>query len=452
MITVHICLNDIFGVAVACEVIFYPGDTPFINGSALAVSGVRSIVIDGDGNGSVMLLPGRYTVRFSRITGNTDALIILVPEAEGEYQLQELICGGNWILPMRDFLQKAKNLGDVADPAAAFAAIKQGATANASGVVQLATQTEVNAGAEAAKAVTPATLAARLAGIEGGGEVLKFITVANTAVRLALTAPQVHVGDLVEQLDTRDVYQVLDTALLDQEAGFVLVGTRAATTGGGGSGGGVGIEGIVAYWRLDEESGVRVDASGNAMEFSDTNGVGFVAGVIGNAANFDGTNYLLSPDLGAITAGFTLALWAKFDPGAQVYQTPDTALPTLATCSAFDLQFALSSVLTGSPVWYLHTGGGLGAEILAPAPTDNGWHHYVLAVDAAGNVAIYIDAVAVASATVNAASRFANMRLGAKDNFFIGAIDEVGLWLRGLTAGEISRLYNGGAGKTYPFN
>lgn len=148
MSTVHICLNDIFGVAVACEVIFYPGDTPFFNGSALAVSGARSIRLDAGGNGSVTLLPGRYMVRFLGITGNTDTLQIFVPNEEGVYQLAELL-GGE---APQDFLRKSQNLSDVADPAIAFDAIKQAATATTAGVVCLASQAEVDSGTNTPKA------------------------------------------------------------------------------------------------------------------------------------------------------------------------------------------------------------------------------------------------------------------------------------------------------------
>ena len=161
MSNVHICLKDILGVAVKCEVIFYPGDTPFQNGTALAVSGRRSLWLGDDGTGSATLAAGRYTVRFGGLTGNTDTLIIEVPNDGATYELTALICAGNWIVPYRDFLQGAKNLADVADAGAAFGNIKQPATTAATGVVALATVAEVNAGADAAKVVTPATLVAR---------------------------------------------------------------------------------------------------------------------------------------------------------------------------------------------------------------------------------------------------------------------------------------------------
>ena len=91
MNTVNICLHDIFGVAVKCEVIFDPEDTPFANGAALAVSRSCSVWLDAEGQGCATLLPGNYIVRFSGITSNTDTLHILVPEAEGDYRLTDLV-------------------------------------------------------------------------------------------------------------------------------------------------------------------------------------------------------------------------------------------------------------------------------------------------------------------------------------------------------------------------
>jgi hypothetical protein len=234
MSTVHICLKDIFDVAVACNVIFYPEDTPFFSGSALAVSGAHSILIDADGTGSITLLPGRYTVRFAKITGNTDTLIILVPTGDGVYELKDLICAGNWVLPLRDLLQISKNLSDVADPAAAFAAIKQPATAVTPGVVQLAAQAEVDAGTDAAKAVTPATLqnAAKWGTKADASQLPKYLTVANAAARLALTSAQVNVGDAVRELDSMVIYQVVELDKLGTEDGFNswVAGALYATT------------------------------------------------------------------------------------------------------------------------------------------------------------------------------------------------------------------------------
>ncbi|GEM_PF-2660378 len=274
MSTVHICLKDILGVSVKCEVIFYPGDTPFQNGAALAVSGRRSVWLDAQGNGETELLAGSYAVRFGGITGNTDTLIIQVPDDTATHELTALITAGNWALPMRDWMQREKNLADVADAPAAFAAIKQAATSAATGVVALATQAEVDAGSDTAKAVTPATLAgaaavaslattlatkadatavaslattlatkadatavanlatilatkadaASLAAKADASALAQTVTVADSAALFALGKSDVKVGDRVVvtagDTGTTEYYEVIDTANLGGHAAF----------------------------------------------------------------------------------------------------------------------------------------------------------------------------------------------------------------------------------------
>lgn len=69
--------------------------------------------------------------------------------------------GANWfitqanLVPGTDFLVPASNLSEVASPATAFANIKQPATDTTTGVVELATPTEVITGNDSARAVTP---------------------------------------------------------------------------------------------------------------------------------------------------------------------------------------------------------------------------------------------------------------------------------------------------------
>ena len=358
MSTVQICLNDILGVAVACEVIFYPGDTPFFSGSALAVSGARSIRLDAGGDGSVMLLPGRYAVRFSGITGNTDTLLILVPNDTAVYPLTELICGGNWVLPLRDFLLKTRNLADVANPALAFNAIKQAANAASAGVVQLATQAEVDAGMDAVKAVTPATLAATS---RWAANKSKLVTVADAASRFALTAVQVSVSDLVEQLDTHAVFAVLDTAQLAHETGYVQAGIRPTPPP-------TLADGLLAFWNLDETSGVRLDAAGNGHDLSDVNGMGCIGGKIGNAASSDGTMAFTTGDDFELRnlSGYSVFCW---------YNSTDTTAGGAI----------ISDWIDG---WEFSTNTGNGGFFVAgldsltgPFLQDGNWHHIGLVKD-----------------------------------------------------------------------
>ncbi len=439
MSTVHICLNDIFGVAVACEVIFYPGDTPFINGAALAVSGARSIRLDAGGNGEVALLPGRYTVRFLGITGNTDALQILVPREEGVYQLAELV-GGE--LP-RDFLQKSKNLSDVADPATAFEAIKQAATAESAGVICLATQEEVDAGTDTTKAISPETFA-NAAKWATAGEGVRLVSVADAAERLALAATQVAVGNLVEQTDTRTVYQVLDVAMLNQETGYVEIGVRPAPTSLNTA--------LLAFWNLDEESGVRVDATGNGHDLSDINGATSVPGVIGNAAYSDGNQSLGSGYDFALRdfSSFSVLTWFKCAPGE-------------GNALINDYADGWGIYATGGPssppaLIYFWNGSTSNGTCYMQAPTDlrdNAWHQIGL-VRNGDQCTLYVDGLAVETVTATLDTPFPVDVLNLLGNYDgndrgAGAIDLTGVWERALSDAEVAALYNNGNGLAYPF-
>ena len=109
MSTVHISLRDILGAAVSCNVAFKPADTPFADGDTMTVSGSRSVRVNSSGIGRATLEPGQYTVRFLGIPGNTDTLSIVVPEAELDYSLTELLASGaNVLTPSPDYLRRVE--------------------------------------------------------------------------------------------------------------------------------------------------------------------------------------------------------------------------------------------------------------------------------------------------------------------------------------------------------
>ena len=567
MSTVHLCLNDIFGVAVACEVIFQPGDTPFLNGAgALAVSGARSIRLDAEGNGSVTLLPGRYAVRFAGITNNTDTLLILVPDDDAEYALSSLICGGNWVLPLRDFLQKSRNLGDVADAAAAFAAIKQEASETASGVVQLASEAEVEAGTDTTKAVTPATLrsvlgnpagrmgyepkSAAFTALAGGAYALDT---SNGSFDVTIDAA-LPVGGFVDFCDAEGTWNAnpptfkrnghllegLEADYTDSAQGTFLrivnadgtkglrilesgtkphsleaptisgryVGQMLTCTAGVWTGSpttffyqwqtsddgatgwtdqpnatyaefecdmpgvyirvnvsaananGVGIPvpseaiqiiqsdfpaGAVAYWKLDEESGVRHDATGNSYSLTDNNSVGYTAGKIGNAAAFrkGEHTYLSNGDLPIPAGSWTAMCWAKTtstgpDGGASAMQF-------------FDAYMFIAHQDETCAQCYFH--GPLLSTINDTEP-----HLMVLRYNAETDTHSFFMDGQLASEQTGAGTmtndQYSGVALGSDGfesyNDLNGWVDEAGVWYRALSDTEIVQLYNNGNGLSFP--
>jgi len=97
MSTIQINLLDIFGHGAACEVVFRPMDTPFIEGTQLVVSRNRSVRTDSEGIASIVLEPGNYEVTFAGLGSNTDKPTIGVPDDDQTYPFTALISSGTTV-------------------------------------------------------------------------------------------------------------------------------------------------------------------------------------------------------------------------------------------------------------------------------------------------------------------------------------------------------------------
>ena len=261
---------------------------------------------------------------------------------------------------------------------------------------------------------------------------VELVPASNAAGRFALTPAQVNIGDLIEQADTHAIYEVIDKEWLNNETGYVQIGIRAAAPVSGLP------NGLLAYWKLDEESGVRVDATGNGNDLSDTNAVGFDLGKFGNAAGFDGTNSLTaaSPII-AGDANFTIAAWIN----------PSEFNSYNIVASSFPL------VSFGLNDGYLHFYAGGPSDCNGDAVTVNEWSFVVFRRQ--GNScfgSVNAGTVMITEATDTEAP--ANFTIGQEANregYFQGLIDEMGVWNRALSDAEITQLYNNGNGISYPF-
>jgi len=219
---------------------------------------------------------------------------------------------------------------------------------------------------------------------------------------------------------------------------------------------------LEAYWKLDEESGTRVDSAGS-NNLTDNNTVLYGTGIISNAADFerDTSEYLSIADNASLSMGdidFTIVAWIKIEtlpstiPDAYLVLSKDDAANNreyrLTIGSDDKPQFMAldDDVSNGSATW----GSALSAAT---------WYFIVGYHDASGNeVGISVDdgtmvtesyAGGVADSTAD--FEIGCLREGAFTFYFDGLIDEVGVWKRKLTAAEISILYNQGDGLTYPF-
>jgi len=215
---------------------------------------------------------------------------------------------------------------------------------------------------------------------------------------------------------------------------------------------------LEAHWKLNEESGTRVDSHG-ANDLADVNTVLFGTGKLGNAADFEADNAeeLTIADNASLSMGdidFTFTGWANLE-------------------SKGDLRFILGKDLSVNPESYhlsfenladrfrfrVRSSGGEGnvnADNLG-SPSLATWYFIVAWHDATANtINIQVNDGTVDSVSFTAGSYdgTGTFYLGANNDGgkeWDGLLDSWSVWKRVLTAQERTDLYNGGAGLDYPF-
>lgn len=218
---------------------------------------------------------------------------------------------------------------------------------------------------------------------------------------------------------------------------------------------------LVSYWKLDESSGNPADSVGTNT-LTNENTVSFSAQLINNGGDFGSTNttkaFSRSDSLGlSYTSNFSYSAWFKLDT---------------APSSAFEnILYIKDSSASGfySRVFYGDSAGTktLYAQRLTNAAvtssttiTTGTWHHFVYTFDGTTMLLYYDGSLLInggtQSGSVSTSGNAAVFAIGREripgdGGFWKGKVDEVGVWSRALTSGEVTSLYNGGAGLAYPF-
>jgi len=203
--------------------------------------------------------------------------------------------------------------------------------------------------------------------------------------------------------------------------------------------------GLVAFWKLDEESGTRYDSVGS-NHLTDNNTVGRGAGVVGNAARFVAANsesLCISSSNFNVGSEFSVSFW-WYGSGTILskwgYLTSEREYKFREYESAF-LGFL-------SP-----DGSAIYSYGLAHSVSSSGWNHFSGSYSG-GVLSGYINGSYYDNLSESIFSGTVPFCLGSDINsyaFFNGLIDSVGFWNRALTSDEIAALYNGGHGQEYPF-
>jgi hypothetical protein len=216
--------------------------------------------------------------------------------------------------------------------------------------------------------------------------------------------------------------------------------------------------GLISYWQLEEESGVRVDsitATGN--DLTDNNTVTSTTGQVQNGALFVAANteYLSIADNASLSWGDddrTIAFWVKFttvDNG-----TDDFILGKWDANNAREWRIYRRSG-TDDLSWQVGDGASSSVAVLSAAPVVAGtWYFIVMGHDKTANT-IFLSVNNGAMQTTAHATGFGDntndFKMGDSDTLapLNGILDEVGIWDRVLDSDEITHLYNGGNGRTW---
>lgn len=221
--------------------------------------------------------------------------------------------------------------------------------------------------------------------------------------------------------------------------------------------------GLIAYYNFEESSGDLLNIVENVSKYNHTvfnSPTREVAGIIGNAYSFtaSGSEYTaFTENMSEMGAGviFTQNIWYKgssFVTGGGLY--------TLDDAGGNDFAEIITSFTAGgcaSGEICLEANDGMQDLRVSDTATsdDDAWHMATVVFNSSGGHLFRDGTFRGKTATPNSAVlpispitfRFARTHTTNYNNI---TLDEAGLWNRSLTEAEITQLYNGGSGITYP--
>jgi hypothetical protein len=285
----------------------------------------------------------------------------------------------------------------------------------------------LNTGASSYAGVRPAGFTNWTSGGEATVAEWDYIDIADTDtdIEIALTSPQFAL--ISDPNDLR----------IEFEASVSSVSANGLLTG------------LVSYWPMQEAANVnRVDVHGSNDFVDITTLVGQSTGhVEANCADLlaGGVNQSLRmPDGGlAFHNAFSMSMWVN----------PDTVASLQGIFGKGAPEFRVYSL--GSPAgtiyWEINSSGQAHSSVVISA---SAWQLLVFVYDPAGSYGVSLDGAtavttAVTSPIPNGTDYFWFGQNENAGNLYNGKVEQIGFWNRVLTAGEITALWNGGAGLPY---
>lgn len=221
---------------------------------------------------------------------------------------------------------------------------------------------------------------------------------------------------------------------------------------------------LVAYYKLDESSGNIADAV-NANTLTNNGTVTFAPVVINNGAiftspnttqYFEGTNAAVE-----VTADVSLQAWI-YVSSIDVPDGANCLISKGAYVNAASIRYLLQ-VFGTLPNLTIEFGQSDGTtyRTLDKAATiaQNTLYHLIVTYKLSTGVATYYLNASSLGTTGSGGTAWSggtgSLAIGRRSGasaYQNGKMDEIGIWSRELTSGEVTQLYNGGAGLAYPFS
>jgi concanavalin A-like lectin/glucanase superfamily protein len=215
--------------------------------------------------------------------------------------------------------------------------------------------------------------------------------------------------------------------------------------------------GLVGYWSFDgaDISNTRAfDRSGRGNDGTLTNGPKLAKGRLGQGLHFDGDDACV--DVGNVstlkigTSDWSIAAWFKSNTDSN----PDFIIaqgnPYNAAGSGYDLAYRGDA----NRIEFRYNDGSGETDLRYGNITQisGAWHHVAVTLDRDGQAKLYFDGVEAVSAaagepgTIQGTNNFiiSGLQNCTAGNSIDGAIDDVRVYNRVLSADEVKRLYNMG--------
>jgi len=225
--------------------------------------------------------------------------------------------------------------------------------------------------------------------------------------------------------------------------------------------------GLITYWPLDGNT--TNWTSNTTQDLSGQGNTGTLAsmstttsptiGKVGQALKFNGTNsYVSSTNSFANPQLFTLSVWFKTSSagGHKILSLEDAQTGQGSSSSDRALYIG-----TDGKLYFLIWNGSAQTIVSTGTVTDNKWHFASVTYNA-GNSTLYMDGAVVGSKSATAQTYTGYWRLGsylspgvwpnAANGYFQGALDDVRIYNRALSAQEVALLYAAGQAQIAPAN